>query len=132
MTLPDQTPQPIKQYAWQSQADALLRHGMTAGATAITILGGIALIPADQATAAVQALQNIGDDLHKLFGDAAVLWGILGPVIMAFVAKWTLAASSLKGQLTSISRNPTVDIDGKIKVPPPVAAEVPSDKVVPK
>ena len=89
-------------------------------------------VTADQAKAAIGYLQAIGNDLQMLFGDVSKLWVIVGPVIIALVAKWGLYAASLKGQLSSIARNPNVDISGQIKVPPPVAAAVPSDKVVPK
>lgn len=132
MSLPNQDAPPPKQYAWQAQINVLIRQSLSVGGTAITILGVFALLPEDQAKAAIGYLQAIGNDLQMLFGDVSKLWVIVGPVIIALVAKWGLYAASLKGQLSSIARNPNVDISGQIKVPPPVAAAVPSDKVVPK
>ena len=132
MSLPNQDAPPPKQYAWQAQINVLIRQSLSVGGTAITILGVFALLPEDQAKAAIGYLQAIGNDLQMLFGDVSKLWVIIGPVIIALVAKWGLYAASLKGQLSSIARNPNVDISGQIKVPPPVAAAVPSDKVVPK
>ena len=132
MSLPNQDAPPPKQYAWQAQINVLIRQSLSVGGTAITILGVFAILPEDQAKAAIGYLQAIGNDLQMLFGDVSKLWVIIGPVIIALVAKWGLYAASLKGQLSSIARNPNVDISGQIKVPPPVAAAVPSDKVVPK
>ena len=132
MSLPNQDAPPPKQYAWQAQINVLIRQSLSVGGTAITILGVFAILPEDQAKAAIGHLQAIGNDLQMLFGDVSKLWVIVGPVIIALVAKWGLYAASLKGQLSSIARNPNVDISGQIKVPPPVAAAVPSDKVVPK
>jgi hypothetical protein len=132
VSLPNQDAPPPKQYAWQAQINVLIRQSLSVGGTAITILGVFALLPEDQAKAAIGYLQAIGNDLQMLFGDVSKLWVIVGPVIIALVAKWGLYAASLKGQLSSIARNPNVDISGQIKVPPPVAAAVPSDKVVPK
>jgi hypothetical protein len=118
----------------QNQVAALTRHGVTAAGTAITILGGLAFLPADQVTAAIQHLQDIGTDLNKLMADFGALWVILGPVLIGLAMKGAAFAASLKGQLRSIARNPAADItpESKIIVPPPVAAAVPIPQVVPK
>jgi hypothetical protein len=117
----------------QNQTAALVRHGVTGIGTAITILGGLAFLPADQVQAAIVHLQDIGTDINKLMADFGALWIILGPVLIGLAMKGAAFAASLKGQLRSIARNPAVDIQpqSKIVVPPPVAAAVPIPQVVP-
>lgn len=133
MTLDSNTPPLSPITTLQNQTSAAVRHLVTAGGTAFTILGAFAVLPADQVTAAVGHLQDIGTDINKLMGDLGALWLIIGPVAIGFAVKGATFAASLKGQLRSIARNPAVDItpQSKIVVPPPVAAAVPIPQVVP-
>lgn len=119
--------------SFQNQTSALVRHAVTAGGTAFTILGAFALLPADQVEPAITALRVIGDDVNKLTGDLGALWLIIGPVAIGLASKGAAFAASLKGQLTSITRNPAVEIPpgSKIIAPAEVADAVPSSKVVP-
>lgn len=124
-------PAPTPTTSLQNQVSAATRHLVTAGGTAVTILGALALLPADKVADAVTGLQMLGDHLQLVFGDLSKLWLILGPVLIGFAVKGATFAASLKGQLKSITSNPAVKVEGTIVTTPSVAAAVPSDKVVP-
>lgn len=117
----------------QNQVSAAIRHLVTAGGTAFTILGAFALLPADKVQPAIEGLRAVGDDVNKLMADLGSLWLILGPVAIGLAVKGATFAASLKGQLRSIARNPAVDIKPQsvIVAPPEVAKAVPIPQVVP-
>lgn len=135
MSLDPNTPQaPLSPITTlQNQTSAAVRHLVTAGGTAFTILGALAMLPPDKVQGAINGLQAVGTDINKLMGDLGALWLIVGPVAITFAVKGATFAASLKGQMRSIVRNPAVDIkpQSKIVVPPTVAAAVPIPQVVP-
>lgn len=134
MTMPDPNTLPLTPItSAQNETAAVSRHAISFVAGIFTVAGALAIIPADKATAAVQAIQDIGTHIKAIIGDIYVLVPIATAgfsVLMAWKAKF---AASLPGQLRSIARNPDVDItpQSKIVVPPPVAAAVPIPQVVP-
>jgi hypothetical protein len=133
MTLDPNAPPLSPVTTLQNQVAAGVRHLVTAGGTAFTILGALAFLPPDKAQMAVEKLQMIGSDINKLTGDLSALWIIIGPAVMLWMGKIAVGSASLKSQLKSIARNPAVQIppESKIIVPPPVAAAVPIPQVVP-
>lgn len=134
MTMPDPNAPPLTPItSAQNEKAAVSRHAISFAAGIFTVAGALAVIPADQAAKAVQAVQDIGSHVKAIFGDIYVLVPIVTTgfsVLMAWKAKF---AASLPGQLRSIARNPDVDIkpQSKIVVPPPVAAAVPIPQVAP-
>jgi len=134
MTMPDPNAPPLTPVTTlRNQIDAATRHLVTAGGTAFTILGALALLPPDKVMLLINTLQDAGTHLTALTGDIGVLITVLGPIVVGFAIKGATFAASLKGQLRSIARNPDVVIppQSKIIVPPPVAAAVPIPQVVP-
>lgn len=132
MTLTDPAaapPMPLT--SLQSQTSAVARHVVTAAGTAFTVLAALGFLPSDKAQIVVMKLQDLGEHLTAIVGDVGVLVAILGPVAVGFAMKGAALASSLKGQLSSITRNPEVKIEGKIVAPTEVANAVPSPQVVP-
>lgn len=84
------------------QVDAVLRHVYTAGGTAITIMGALALLPDDQVQPAVDALHKMGDAAKEFFGAASVLWGIIGPVIVGLAMKGAWFAASMSSRVRAL------------------------------
>jgi Mn2+/Fe2+ NRAMP family transporter len=113
-----------------AQVRAGLRHVATASVTAATVLGTLGLLSADQTRDIISGLQQLGNGLQDVFGGASKVIIILGPIAAGWIAKVAVTSASLKSQLTAISQNKQVQIDGKIIVPESVANEVPSNKVV--
>ena len=133
MSLDPSDPLPKTVTSFQREIAAITKHGVTAGATAFTVLGALAFLPADQVAAAVSKLQMVGDDINKLTADVGGLVIILGPAVVALMAKMAAARASVTGALKTIAAAPAKEakIEGVIVAPPAVAAAVPSPKVVP-
>jgi hypothetical protein len=133
MSLDPANPIPKTVTSLQRQVSAITKHGVTAGATAFTVLGALAFLPADQVSAAIIKLQVIGDDINKLTADVGGLVVFLGPGVVLLMGKMAAARASVTGALKTITAAPAKEakIEGVIVTTPAVAAAVPSAKVVP-
>lgn len=116
----------------KDQFNAAIRHVGTAGATAFTVFAALGTIPQDKAQEIIANIHVITQSLENIFGAASAIFAIVGPALMVVFPKMAATAASLSGQLRSITQNPEVKVEGQIVVPPPVAKDVPSTKVVPK
>ena len=112
------------------QVNAALRHGVTAGATAFTVLGIIAVVPQDQVAGLIQDLHDIDSGLEQAFGGFSKLFIVLGPAVGVFMAKLAAASASIVSQLKSVTTSNQVKVEGTIVTSPEIADAVPSDKVV--
>ncbi len=86
----------------QDQIHSYVRHGVSVGGTILTIASMLAFIPMDKVQDAIGALQSLGTDLEKVFGDAAVLISIVGPAFITVAAKFAAGAVSLKSQVAKV------------------------------
>lgn len=85
------------------QINAVMRHVMTAGATVFTLMGAVALIPADQVKEATDALQRIGNGLQEVIGGVSTLWVIIGPVVVGIAMRGAGIAASFRSHLKSVT-----------------------------
>jgi len=90
------------------------------------------VLPPEKVHMAIAAVQDIGTHIQAIIGDVVVLAPIVTAAVSALMAWKAKVASSLPGQLKSITNNPAVSIPpgSTIVVPPAVAAKVPSPQVV--
>ena len=86
----------------QATVISAVRHGVSVIGTGITIASMLAFIPADKVQPAINTLQALGTDLEKVFGDAALLFSIIGPSIVAIAIKFAGDAVSLKSQVLGV------------------------------
>lgn len=109
---------------------AATRNYVSAAAGAGTIFAVLGLIDADQAKGLVDGAQQFMDGLGQMVGGAQKVLIIVGPIGLAVCAKIAGLSATLKGRMKSITADPQVKIEGKIIVPPEVAAAVPGNQVV--
>lgn len=112
------------------QVNAGLRHLGTASVTAATVLAALGALPQEKVQDVTDNIHKVMDGLNQVYSGLSALVVILGPVAVVLITKASVGAQSLRRQLTSITSNPNVNVEGKITVPPEVANAVPSDKVV--
>lgn len=91
-----------------NQVNTALRYLGSAGATAFTIMGALAIIPADSSKELITQLHILGDSLGTAYGALTKMWVILGPVAFIWLTKMGVNSSSVKGllgKLTTIAQS---------------------------
>lgn len=113
----------------EDQVNAALRHAATFGAGAATVLIGFGAISADNAHAAVAAINQVVDGISQATGGVFKLVVILGPIVGTISARFAMKSASPQAQINAVAANPDVS---KVVTTQAIASEAPSEKVVAK
>jgi hypothetical protein len=113
----------------QTQINAALRYGGTWVATGGTALAVLGLIPADKAHALVDAMQGVLSDVQSLVGHLYLIAGIVGPLVMAVIARFGVKSASPQAQIATVQAMPEAQVtvtDARLAVGAPAVQVTPA------
>ena len=94
----------------QSQINAGLRYAGTAVGTIGTVATVMGVLPPDTAHAIVQSSQKVLTDLQQLIGDSYLLFVLVFPVIVGWLARVGYKSASPKSQVAAVQAMPAVQV----------------------